>query len=115
MTLPELLANLGINPSVLAAGTAGGLLRAMSRKRFKFREMIAAPVCGALAAAYLTDPALHYLAAVNWPLPPTDNMQATQNATAFLIGVVAMWLADILLDVLVKRLGVSKPEETDEQ
>jgi hypothetical protein len=110
MTLHDILASMGINPSVLMAGTAGGLLRAMSRKRFKFREMIAAPICGALAAAYLTEPAIHYLDAINWPLPPSDNMQATQNATAFLIGVVAMWVADICLDVLVKRLGISKPE-----
>jgi len=103
MTLHDLLQSLGINPSVLAAGTAGGLLRALSRKRFKFREMIAAPVCGALAAAYLTVPTIHYLTAVNWPLPPTENMQATEHATAFLIGVVAMWIADIALDILVRR------------
>lgn len=111
MTLHDLLQSLGINPSVLAAGTAGGLLRALSRKRFKFREMIAAPICGALAAAYLTEPTIHYLKAVNWPLPSSDSMQATQNATAFLIGVVAMWIADIALDVLVRRFkGEPEPD-----
>lgn len=110
MTLPELLDALGINPSVLAAGTAGGVLRALSRRRFKFREMVAAPVCGALAAAYLTIPTIHYLTAIGFPLPATDNMQATQNATAFLIGVVAMWIADIALEIVVRRFKPAEPK-----
>lgn len=111
MTLHDLFNAVGINPSLLLAGTAGGALRALSRKRFKFREMVAAPVCGALAAAYLTVPTIHYLTVVKFPLPPTDNEQATQNATAFLIGVVAMWIADIVLDLVVRRF---KPAGEDE-
>lgn len=110
MTIAELLANLGINPSVLAAGTAGGILRALSRKRFKAREMIASPICGALAAAYLTEPTIHYLRAVNWPLPPIDSETTTQHATAFLIGVVAMWIADIVFEVIVRRFKPIEPE-----
>lgn len=103
MTLQELFAAMGLNPSVLLAGTAGGALRALSRKRFKFREMVVAPICGALAAAYLTVPTIHYLGAVRFPLPPADSLHATQNAVAFLIGVVAMWIADIVLDIIVQR------------
>lgn len=110
MTFPDILQALGIDPSVVTAGTAGGLLRALSRRRFKFREMIAAPVCGALAAAYLTVPAIHYLTVLNVPLPSSDNVQATQNATAFFIGVVAMWIADIALELLVRRIkGPAEP------
>ncbi|EHK57730.1 hypothetical protein [Allomesorhizobium alhagi] len=103
MTLHEILVSMGINPSVLAAGTAGGILRALSRRRFKVREMLASPVCGALAAAYLTEPTIHYLRAVGWPLPPDSATLATEHATAFLIGVIAMWIADILFEVIVRR------------
>ncbi len=47
---------LGIKGPVVAAGLAGGVLRALSRHRYKLREMVASPICGALAAAYLTLP-----------------------------------------------------------
>lgn len=105
MTLHDMLQSLGISPSVLAAGTAGGILRALSRKRYKFREMIASPICGALAAAYLTEPTIHYLERINWPLPPADALLSTQHATAFLIGVIAMWIADIAFEVVVRRFA----------
>lgn len=102
MTLHDILVSMGINPSVLAAGTAGGLLRALSRRRFKVREMVASPICGALAAAYLTEPTIHYLGKVSWPLPADPSDLATQNATAFLIGVIAMWIADILFEFIIR-------------
>jgi len=54
----ELFDMLGIKGPVVAAGLAGGVLRALSRHRYKLREMIASPICGALAAAYLTLPAV---------------------------------------------------------
>jgi hypothetical protein len=69
MTLREFLASIGINPSVLTAGSADGILRAHSRKRFKAREMIASRVCAALVAAYLTEPTIYYLKAVKLAAP----------------------------------------------
>lgn len=102
MTLHEFLLSFGVNPNFLAAGTAGGILRALSRRRFKVREAFASPICGALAAAYLTEPIIHYARMINWPLPPDDASIATQNAAAFLVGVIGMWVADIVLEVVVR-------------
>lgn len=101
MTLPEIFDMLGIKASVLFAGLSGGVLRALSRKSYKAREMIASPICGALAAGYLTTPVVHYLNKVSWPLPPDE--LAAQHATAFLIGVCGMWVADAILDFVVRR------------
>lgn len=106
MTVAELLDSLGIRISVVLAGLSGGVLRALSRRSYKARELIASPICGALAAAYLTTPAVHYLSAVNWPLPP--DAVAAQHATAFLIGVSAMWISDAVFDFVVRRI---KPSE----
>lgn len=100
MTLHDILASLGVNSTVLAAGGAGGVLRALSRNRFTFREMIASPICGALAAAYLTLPAVHYVKSTGWSLPQDD--QAIL-AAAFLIGTCAMWLADVVFAIIAKR------------
>lgn len=97
----DLLSSMGVNPAVLAAGGAGGILRALSRNRFKFREMVASPICGALAAAYLTLPVAHYLRAVGWPLPDDDAQVVL--ASAFLIGTGAMWAADLVFELIVRR------------
>lgn len=107
MTLHEILQSLGLNPAVLAAGGFGGVLRALSRKRFKFREMVAAPICGALAAAYLTLPVLHYIRITGWPIPE-DEAQAVL-ASAFLIGTGAMWIADVVFEVIVRRFRPADP------
>lgn len=108
MTVHEFLAAIGINSTVLTAGGLGGVLRAMSRKRFTFREMIAAPVCGALAAAYLTIPLVHYVKATGWPMP--DDQQAIL-AAAFLIGTGAMWLADVVFLVIARFFRIKSVEE----
>ena len=93
---------LGIKGPVVAAGLAGGVLRALSRHRYKLREMVASPICGALAAAYLTLPAVSYFKATGLPIPdPADD--TTTLAAAFLIGVCAMWIADILFELIVRR------------
>jgi hypothetical protein len=105
----DILASLGINPAVLFAGGFGGLLRALSRRRFKFREMVASPICGALSAAYLTLPFVHYVRASGWPLP-VDELQ-TVLASAFMIGTCGMWLADILFEMVVRRF---KPASDDD-
>lgn len=102
MTLHDLLTAMGIDPSVLASGTAGGLVRALSRKRFKVREMLAAPICGALAAAYLTLPVVHYIKATGWPVPAEDAQVVL--ASAFLIGTCAMWIADLVFEAIVRRM-----------
>jgi len=98
MTIHELLDALGIKVGVVIAGLSGGILRGLSRRRYSTREIIASPICGALAAAYLTEPALFYLRAVNWPLPQKD--VTAMNATAFVVGVCAMWIADLAFDAV---------------
>ena len=91
---------LGIKGPVVAAGLAGGVLRALSRHRYKLREMVASPICGALAAAYLTLPVVQYSRATGLPLA---NDNTTTLAAAFLIGVCAMWISDILFELIVRK------------
>ncbi|MBB3607359.1 hypothetical protein [Rhizobium sp. BK602] len=98
MAINEFLDALGIKAGVVIAGLSGGILRGLSRRRYTTREMVASPICGALAAAYLTEPALYYLRVINWPLPQKD--VAAMNATAFVVGVCAMWIADLLFDTI---------------
>lgn len=98
---------LGIKGPVVVAGLAGGVLRALSRHRYKLREMVASPICGALAAAYLTLPMVQYSRATGLPLANDDT---TTLAAAFLIGVCAMWISDILFEVIVRKFRPS-PEE----
>jgi hypothetical protein len=102
MSLNDFLEALGIKAGVAVAGLMGGVLRGLSRRRYTMREIFASPICGAIAAAYLTEPALFYLRAINWPLPERDI--AAMNATAFVVGVCAMWLADVIFDELMRRL-----------
>ncbi len=98
----DLFDMLGVKGPVVAAGLAGGVLRALSRHRYKLREMIASPICGALAAAYLTLPAVAWFKATGMPVPdPADD--TTTLAAAFLIGVSAMWISDIVFEVIVRR------------
>lgn len=96
----------GLKISVVIAGFAGGVLRALSRKQHTFREAIASPVCGALAAGYLTEPFVHYLRAVHFPLPPDDGTNVTMHAGAFLVGVCAMWISDALFAFVARRLSI---------
>lgn len=108
MTLPEILRAMGLDPAILIAGLSGGALRALSRKRLKVREVVLAPLCGSLAAAYLTIPTVHYIRAVGWPLP--DEPQPVVLASAFLIGTCAMWISDIVLEIVVRRFKPAGPE-----
>lgn len=100
MTIGEILQAIGIDPTVLIAGGGGGALRALSRKRLKFRELILSPLCGALAAAYLTLPVVHYVDRMGWPLP-SEPTQAVL-AAAFLIGTSAMWISDIVFEAVAR-------------
>lgn len=103
MTLNDLLQSVGIDPSVLVAGAGGGVLRALSRKRLKIREMVLSPICGALAAAYLTLPVVHYGQRVGWPMP--DEPTQAVLAAAFLIGSCAMWISDMVFNWIARRIG----------
>jgi hypothetical protein len=103
----DLLDFLGIKAPVLIAGLSGGILRALSRHRYKLREMVASPVCGALAAAYLTLPVVSYFQATGLPMPGDDT---TTLAAAFLIGVSAMWISDIVFEVIVRRFKPATDE-----
>jgi len=78
---------LGIKGQVVAAGLAGGVLRALSRHRYKLREMIASPICGALAAACLTLPVVAWIQASGLSMPDAVD-DTTTLAAAFLIGHV---------------------------
>jgi hypothetical protein len=75
-------------------------VQALSHRRFKPREMVASPTCGTLATGYLTVPVLHHIKSIGLPLPPDD--VASTHAAAFLIGVCAMWIADILFEIVVQ-------------
>lgn len=94
----------GLKASVLLAGFAGGILRALSRKKSSMKETIASPICGALAAGYLTGPIVHYLRAVNFPLPPDDGTNVGLHAAAFVVGVCGMWISDALFEMISARL-----------
>lgn len=95
----------GLKVSVVIAGFAGGVLRALSHKNYSFREAIASPICGALAAGYLTGPFVHYLNAIHFPLPPNDGTNVTMHAGAFLVGVCGMWISDAVFEFVSKRLN----------
>jgi len=100
---------LGIKGQVVAAGLAGGVLRALSRHRYKLREMVASPICGALAAAYLTLPFVAWVRASGLPMPDTAD-DTTTLAAAFLIGVSAMWISDIVFEVVVRRFRQARED-----
>ncbi|MDW6020648.1 hypothetical protein SAZ10_02605 [Mesorhizobium sp. BAC0120] len=107
MNLHDILLSVGIDPAVLYAGGAGGVLRALSRRKLKVREVLLSPVCGALAAAYLTLPVVHYVKAVGWPMPGEDPQSVL--AGAFLIGTCAMWISDMVFEYIVRRFRPAEP------
>lgn len=94
----------GLKTSVLVAGFAGGILRALSHKKSSLKETIASPICGALAAGYLTGPIVHYLQVMNFPLPPDDGTDVGLHASAFVVGVCGMWVSDAIFQVINVRL-----------
>ncbi len=106
MSFNEFLDAIGIKLGIFVAGLSGGILRGLSRRRYTAKEMIASPICGALAAAYLTMPVLHYLRAINWPLP--EEPIAATNATAFVVGACAMWISDLLLEIVTRWIRGGK-------
>lgn len=114
--LPDLLRTVELRNAQLAevigdpiyAGGAGGVLRALSRRRLKVREMVLSPICGALAAGYLTLPVVHYAKVIGWPMP--DDAQSTL-AAAFLLGTCAMWISDIVFEFVVRRFKSAEQSE----
>ena len=63
MNLAAILDTLGLKGPILAAGLAGGFLRALSHRRWKWREAIFAPICGAIAAGYSSSSQSHVMRA----------------------------------------------------
>ncbi|MBD8556922.1 hypothetical protein IFT84_20645 [Rhizobium sp. CFBP 8762] len=106
MSLGEFLTSLGINLNIVLAGLAGGLLRALSRKEYKPREIIVSPLCGTLAAVNLSAVGVHTITSVasfmGWAMPA--DALSTERAVAFLIGVSAMWISDIVFDLVARKL-----------
>ena len=103
MVWQDLLRDIGVNPEVFIAGGAGGVLRALSRKKISIVERLLSPICGALGAAYLTLPVVLYLVKIGMPIP--DDPQPAVLATGFLVGTSAMWITDFVFAVISKRLG----------
>lgn len=106
MSFHNLLQSLGIDPSLIYAGAAGGALRALSRRKLRIREVILSPLCGVLASAYLTIPVVQYIQLVGWPFP--EDAASAVLASAFLIGTCAMWIADMVFAFIGRRLGLSQ-------
>jgi len=111
MTVTEMLAKFGLDPAILIAGTAGGLLRGLSRQRFKVREVILSPICGALAAGYLTPVAIHIARHYQFPPLPDDPDTAARYATAFVIGTMAMWLSDLVFAAAWRWIKTKAPTD----
>lgn len=103
MMIKDFLDAMGLSPLVLAAGGAGGLLRALSSNQHTLRERVVSPLCGAIAAGYLTAVGVHLLRSAHVPLP--DDPLATLGAVGFIIGVSAMWISDAVMLVLIRRFG----------
>lgn len=111
MTLHEFFAAIGLDPAILGAGAAGGMLRGLSRKRFNFREVLLSPICGTLAAGYLTPWAVHIVRHYGWPpFPEAPDMTAVY-AMAFLIGTVAMWISDLIFEAIARRILPKQPAQ----
>ena len=108
MSWQDLLRDFGVNPEVFIAGGAGGVLRALYRKKISLVERILSPLSGALAAAYLTIPVVHYAVKLGFPTP--DDPQPAVLATGFLVGTSAMWISDIVFAVITRRLGLREIE-----
>lgn len=100
----DLLRSIGIEPSFLVAGAAGGLLRSITRKKIRLIEIIISPIAGVLACVYLTVPIIQYLHMAGWPMPENDIH--VHLAAAFLVGNSAMWASDVLFRFIGRRLGL---------
>lgn len=103
----------GLKDSVILAGAMGGFLRALSTKHSTFREVVASPICGAIAAAYLTEPIVHYMRAINLPLPPSDGTNTALNAAAFVVGICGMWCSDFIIGWIEKKISGSCKKKKD--
>jgi len=62
--------------------------------------MFASPICGALAAGYLTDSVLHHVRAFDITVHPDD--QVASNAATFCIDACAMGISHILLEQVMR-------------
>lgn len=79
----------GIKLAHLAAGAAGGTVRAFVTKG-NWVQAVAAVVCGSLAAAYTTRPVFE----VAIKTLPIAKDQPTEYACSYLVGMTAMFIAE---------------------
>ncbi len=100
MNLHDLLESLGISPPIALAGALGGLLRALSRRTLKVREVVLSPPCGLLGAMYLTKPVVHLVRYYGWP--PVASDDSATFAAAFVVGTCSMWLSDWIFEFIVR-------------
>lgn len=80
---------LGIKMAHLAAGAAGGTVRAFVT-RGNWVQGVAAVICGSLAAAYLTRPIFE----IATRTIPIANDQPSEYACSYLVGITAMFIAE---------------------
>lgn len=107
MAINDFFDAIGIKAGVVVAGFMGGVLRGLSRRRYTAREIFLTPIVGAIAAAYMTEPALFYLRAINWPLPDRD-ITAT-NVAAFVVGICGMWVSDLIFEIIARWVRGGTP------
>lgn len=79
----------GIKMAHLAAGAAGGTVRAFVTKG-SWVQAVAAVICGSLAAAYTTSPVFE-IATKTLPITPD---QPSEYACSYLVGITAMFIAE---------------------
>lgn len=109
----DFLQHVGLQGDVLFAGFAGGVVRAITQGYTSIRQVITAPVAGALCAGYLTHPILHYIERTGIHLPPTTSEDTTVAAASFLVGVSGMWIVEKFTTLVEKRLGLLKEEDSN--
>lgn len=107
MAINDFLDALGIKLGVVVAGFMGGVLRGLSRRRYTAREICVTPIVGAIAAAYMTEPALYYLRSINWPLPDRD--MTAINVVAFVVGICGMWVSDLAFEIIARWVRGGRP------
>lgn len=89
MADPDFLTSLGIKASDLVGGLAGGIVNAFVFQKTHPFAVMGSVVVGCLTAAYLTEPASHYIG-------------TTGGATSFLVGLTAMAICQAVVAAVQK-------------
>ncbi len=86
---PEILSTFGIKVSDLVGGLAGGIVNAFVFQKTSPLAVLGSVVVGCLTAAYLSEPASHYIG-------------TSGGATAFLVGLCAMAICQAVVAAVQK-------------